>query len=109
VCSMTGDGSSDPEGLLASYAWDFGDGTNSSEADPTHTYAAAGTYQVTLKVTDAGGLSDSKTQTVQVGSVGPAIGYVGANSTVGNLASQTVNVPAGVSADNGLVLVTTVA
>jgi PKD repeat protein len=109
VCSMTGDGSSDPEGLLSSYAWDFGDGATSSQADPGHTYANAGTYQVSLKVTDAGGLSDTMTQTVHVGSVGPAIAYVGSNSSVGNVTNQTVTVPAAVSADDGLVLVTTVA
>ncbi len=37
ACTMTGDGSSDPEGLLASYHWDFGDGDTSTQADPNHT------------------------------------------------------------------------
>ena len=35
------------------YAWDFGDGTTSTEASPTHTYAAPGFYTVSLTVTDA--------------------------------------------------------
>ncbi len=35
------------------YAWDFGDGTTSTEASPTHTYAAPGFYTVALTVTDA--------------------------------------------------------
>lgn len=40
--------STGPEGL--SFAWDFGDGNSSSEAFPTHTYAEAGNYNVTLTV-----------------------------------------------------------
>src|SRR5262249_44091702 len=42
-----------------SYAWDFGDGTTGSGATPSHTYAAAGTYIATLKVTDKDGGSGS--------------------------------------------------
>ena len=38
-----------------SYHWDFGDGVSSVEASPLHTYAAAGTYHVTLKVKSAAG------------------------------------------------------
>jgi len=37
----------------ATVLWDFGDGATSTDADPSHTYAAAGTYQVTLTVTEA--------------------------------------------------------
>ncbi len=39
------------------YLWDFGDGTFSSESDPTHTYATAGVYTVTLTVTNDCGTS----------------------------------------------------
>ncbi len=35
-----------------SYSWDFGDGTTSTEANPTHTYALAGTYTVKLRATN---------------------------------------------------------
>src|SRR5207249_1197020 len=38
-----------------SYLWNFGDGSTSSVQNPTHTYAAAGTYAVTLQVTDKDG------------------------------------------------------
>ncbi|MEM7108542.1 MAG: PKD domain-containing protein, partial [Bacteroidota bacterium] len=34
------------------YSWDFGDTSNSTEADPSHSYAAAGEYEVTLEVSD---------------------------------------------------------
>jgi PKD repeat protein len=109
TCSMTGDTSSDPENLLSSYQWDFGDGGSSSQADPTHTYASAGSYQVSLKVTDAGGASDTATQTIHVGSQGTGIGYVGSDAAQGNALNLSATVPSGVSAGDGLVLVTTVA
>ncbi|MBL0343451.1 MAG: PKD domain-containing protein [Bacteroidetes bacterium] len=47
------------------YLWDFGDGTTSTDQNPTHTYAIAGTYTVTLTVTNACG-TNSTTQTITV-------------------------------------------
>ncbi len=47
-----GTASSDPDGTITSFAWDFGDGNAGAGATPSHTYAAAGTYTVTLCVTD---------------------------------------------------------
>ncbi|PRY39746.1 PKD domain-containing protein [Umezawaea tangerina] len=46
----------------ASYRWDFGDGSSSTEADPRHTYARVGSYQAKLTVTYA----DGETQVVPV-------------------------------------------
>lgn len=37
---------------LATFLWDFGDGNTSTDTDPSHTYAATGTYDVTLTVTE---------------------------------------------------------
>ena len=68
TATFDGRGSSDPEGPLASYSWDFGDSTPlGSGAQPVHPYGTAGTYQVTLTVTDgAGAVSDPVTQPVTV-------------------------------------------
>ncbi len=44
--------------LATSWSWDFGDGATSIERDPVHTYAAAGTYEVTLVVTNECGTSE---------------------------------------------------
>ncbi|HTD29826.1 MAG TPA: PKD domain-containing protein [Xanthomonadaceae bacterium] len=63
--------STDSGGTIGTYAWTFGDGSTSSSASPSHTYAAAGTYSVTLTVTDsADGKTSSKTASVTVASSG---------------------------------------
>jgi PKD repeat protein len=51
-------------GSITQYLWDFGDGQNSGEQNPQHTYQAAGTYNVTLTVTDSSGQTNSATQQV---------------------------------------------
>ncbi len=50
------------------YHWDFGDGATSSLQNPSHTYQVAGTYAVTLTVTDSGGQTATKTITVTANS-----------------------------------------
>ncbi|PAJ72523.1 hypothetical protein CJF42_20745 [Pseudoalteromonas sp. NBT06-2] len=56
----------DRDGSIVSVVWDFGDGTTSSESDPVHTYAAYGTYTVTLTVIDDAGDSSVSSQDIQV-------------------------------------------
>ncbi len=49
---------------VTAYAWDFGDGTTSTQASPTHRFANGGTYTVTLTVTNACGASPVAAHTV---------------------------------------------
>jgi subtilisin family serine protease len=65
ACQFT-DGSSDAEGALAAWRWEFGDGSMASEAHPRHTYGAAGSYRVRLTVTDAAGASSAVERTVEL-------------------------------------------
>ncbi|MCX2817778.1 PKD domain-containing protein [Haladaptatus sp. F3-133] len=60
--------SSDPDGVIQSYDWEFGDGTTATGVTPTHLYSTAGEYTVTLTVTDNDGLTHKITRTVSVDS-----------------------------------------
>ncbi len=65
-CSVDSAGSADPDGSIASYAWSWGDGTTGAGAIGGHTYAVAGSYTVTLTVTDNRGTSSSVSHVVTV-------------------------------------------
>jgi len=60
------DSSSDPDGTVESWSWDFDDGNSSSARNPSHTFAIAGTYYVALIVTDDDGATDDRVQSVTV-------------------------------------------
>ena len=64
--SVNGSASSDADGTVASYAWDFGDGGTDTGATASHTYAAAGTYTVRLTVTDDKGATGTTSRAVTV-------------------------------------------
>ncbi|HUS68777.1 MAG TPA: PKD domain-containing protein [Kofleriaceae bacterium] len=59
-------GSSDPDGVIDSYAWTFGDGASATGVDQVHAYDAAGTYGVKLVVTDDEGKTDAIANEVTV-------------------------------------------
>jgi PKD repeat protein len=69
--SVDGSGSSDADGSVASYAWDFGNGVTGTGVTASHTYAAAGTYQVKLTVTDDDGATGTVTKPVTVAAPQP--------------------------------------
>ena len=58
---FVGSNSYDTDGVITNYLWDFGDGTNSTLANPTHVYSTAGTYTATLLVTDNSNSTGSAT------------------------------------------------
>ena len=64
------DVSTDSDGSVVSWNWNFGDSDTSSLQDPNHTYAAEGTYTVTLTVTDNEGASDNYSSSVTVSTGG---------------------------------------
>lgn len=64
--TLDGTGSSDPDGIIAAWDWDFGDGSpHGSGATVDHTYAA-GTWTITLTVTDDDGATDDATQDITI-------------------------------------------
>ncbi len=68
------DESTDIDGTVAAWSWDFGDGSPvSTERDPVHLYAENGIYSVTLEVTDNDGGTHSITQEVEVKNTPPVV------------------------------------
>ncbi len=68
---------------ITNYFWDFGDGTtaNSAVPDITHTYTNAGTYTISLTITDLNGCTSSRTRTNYLRINGPVSDFSGSNVT----------------------------
>jgi uncharacterized repeat protein (TIGR02543 family) len=86
------DQSNDLDGIITSWSWNFGDGGISTVKNPTHQYLTAGTYTVTLTVTDNLGGIGSSTQTI---TVTPETTYV-LTISVNPLGAGTTNPSVGV-------------
>ncbi|WP_163931094.1 family 16 glycosylhydrolase [Paraferrimonas sp. SM1919] len=65
-CNFDGSASSDSDGSISSYQWDFGDGNSSNGVSTSHTFSASGDYSVTLTVTDDLAAQATSTQTLSV-------------------------------------------
>ena len=68
--AFSSQGSSDSDGQIVAYNWDFGDGQSSTAVNPTHIYTVAGTYNVTLTVTDDENATSAATAQVTVNAEG---------------------------------------
>ena len=71
VVTFDGSGSSDPDGTIVSYEWDFGDEVTGTGETTTHAYSSPDTYTVTLIVTDDDGATDTDTVIVTVTAASP--------------------------------------
>jgi len=65
--SFDGSGSTDSDGTISSYEWDFGDGSTATGQTTSHSYSSSGDYTVTLTVTDDKGATDTVSKTISVG------------------------------------------
>ncbi len=106
VCSFDATGSTDPDGTVASYEWSFGDGTTASGSIVGHTFDAAGTRDVTLRVTDNDGGAGTATKSVKA--TRASVGFVAAASTNGNRSNHTVAVPGATQVGDTLLLFLTI-
>ncbi|MEJ2558516.1 MAG: PKD domain-containing protein, partial [Anaerolineae bacterium] len=98
--TFSGSGSSDSDGTIVTYAWDFGDGTTADQVKVSHSYSKAGRYQVTLTVTDDGRLSAGATLAVRIEEPAtnqPPTAVISATTTA--VVSQTVHFDGNGSSD----------
>ncbi|MCB9647003.1 MAG: PKD domain-containing protein [Deltaproteobacteria bacterium] len=103
IISFTAAGSSDSDGTIVTYAWDFGDGTSASGQSVSHQYGAGGTYTVTLTITDDDGAVATDTTTVNISgndAVPPSIAHTPV--TNGQSAGQAVTVSANITDASGV-------
>jgi hypothetical protein len=92
--SFDGRPSRDPDGSVASWNWDFGDGTQGTSAQASHTYTAAGRYFPKLTVSDNAGATDTFVTEVLIEPATPptaTTGAAGAITASGATLSATVN------------------
>ena len=79
--NFDGTASTDTDGTIISYGWDFGDGNTGAGDTVSHTYADGSSFEVVLTVTDDGGATGTDTLTITVNNLDPAV-EAGDNQTV---------------------------
>ncbi len=73
IVNFNASGSSDPDGSIEKYKWDFGDSSTGTGQKLAHSYSDNNAYTVTLTVTDDDGATNSTSKHVTVASLGPEI------------------------------------
>jgi len=106
--SFSSAGSTDSDGSIASFHWDFGDGATSTQANPAHTYATEGLYNIVLTVTDDLGKTDTDNTTATIGDVCTGIAACDGNISLtlitdnyGSETSWTLKNSAGTTIESG--------
>ena len=103
--SFDGSASTDPDGTIVGYAWDFGDGTTATGASASHAYASAGTFVARLTVTDDDGATAAATVSVTVTDTTPPTISIGGGVFTPAVSADVVRVEW--YFDGGLATVTT--
>jgi glucose/arabinose dehydrogenase len=96
-------GSSDPEGQTLSYLWDFGDGTNSTSANPTKIYTNKGQFNVQLTVNDGVNSVKSNVLVIQIGTP-PSISITAPIDGINYSGGDQINYASTATDSNGNIL-----
>ncbi|MDD3492036.1 MAG: PKD domain-containing protein [Candidatus Thermoplasmatota archaeon] len=85
------DGSTDPDGVIINWTWDFGDGSRACDTHPRHTFSRAGTYTTTLTVRDDLGATNSTSRDIVVHNVAPVANFTFSPASPTDLDDVTFN------------------
>ncbi len=87
-------------GNIISWNWDFGDGSTSTQQNPSHQYTAPGTYTVTLTVTTSGGCTDTRPRNLIIYPL-PLLNF--STNAAGVCAGSTINITNNSTTTNGAI------
>jgi alpha-tubulin suppressor-like RCC1 family protein len=105
ACSFDASTSTDNDGTITSYDWDFGDGATDTGAVVSHPFATSATYEVRLTVTDDDGDPGTTTRALTVSDAPPAsITFRAVRTFNGNVSRASVQVPTSVVPGDELVM-----
>jgi PKD repeat protein len=107
-CAVDSSSSTDSDGTIVARSWDFGDGGTATTNTANHLYADAGTYQVSLTVTDNDGATNTVTQPVTVTAPASPVAFRAAAGADASSNQVAVTIPASVQAGDALLMIATV-